>query len=237
MKKPVLVVTHERSGTHLLINIINYDCDGHFRTIGWMPNNELPFTLDKYKHTYYRDIMSNAYRQGEVCKSHHQVEFSLPYIDFILENYKIIYVKRDVKDVLFSYHKFISTSVDSTNFTSLEEWIFSKPDDVAKKFINPYFPDPHVIVEPDTYIDRWKKHLDGWMKFENDILVVSYEEILGNYNEVKPKIENWVGKKVVDDLKILNNPKYPNFKPNKGIVGEYKEVMSDDLIKKIEELI
>jgi len=237
MEKPVLVVTHERSGTHLLINIINYDYDGRFRTIGWMGENEIPFTIDKYKQRYYRDITSSAYRVGEVCKSHHQVEFSQPYIDFIFDKYKVIYVKRDVKDVLFSYYKFIKSSVDGKDFPNIDEWIFSKPDDIAKKFINPYFPDPHVIVEPDTYIDRWKKHLDGWMKFENDILVVSYEEILGNYIDVKPKIENWVGKKVVDSLSILNDPKYPNFKPDKGIVGQHKEVMSDNLIKKIEELI
>ena len=79
MPKPTLVITHERSGTHLLINCINYDQKGQFYTVGYSENKK-DFHLNGYKHTTYKDIMSNAYLPNSVSKSHHQAEFMEEYL-------------------------------------------------------------------------------------------------------------------------------------------------------------
>ena len=51
----------------------------------------------------------------------------------------------------------------------------------------------------------------------------------------KEKIENFIGRKIADSIPDLHDPNLPNFVPNKGIIGSYKEVMDDDLINRINE--
>lgn len=236
MPKPTIVITHERSGTHLLINCINFDQNGQFYTVGYT-NNKNNFNLKGYKHTTYKDIMSNAYAPTSVNKSHHQVEFMEDYLDFLFSKYKVIYVKRDVKDVLNSYYKFMPRPDQIPDFPKIEEWIFCKPDDIGRKFFKPYFPDPHIIIEPENYIHRWLLHTSGWLKHKNNMLVVNYEDMLEDYSNQKQRIENWIGKKIAPKIPDVHDKSLPNFGPVKGKIGGHKEIMSTDLINKINSYI
>jgi len=230
MNKPTLIVTHERSGTHLLINIINFNKKGQFNTIGHIPENTVPYTVENYKHQVYKDIVVYSYNQENVCKSHHQVEFVEPYIDFIFDKYKVIYLKRDIRDVLLSYYNFLTMK----NNIEFEKWIFEKPDNIGKKFLLPYSPDPHVLIEPVNYIKRWKIHIDGWLKYKDNLLILNYEDILNDFNIEKEKIENYINKKISNNLPDKNDLNFPNFRPGKGIIGEYKNWMDEDIINKIQ---
>ena len=49
--KNILVVTHERAGTHLVINLINYKNNGDFIPIGKLPYTEKEYTLENYLNT------------------------------------------------------------------------------------------------------------------------------------------------------------------------------------------
>lgn len=235
MHKPIIVITHERSGTHLLINCINFDKNGNFLTIGYTPDKE-NFNLKNYKHITYKDVMSNAYIPNSVSKSHHQVEFMDEYLNFLFSNYKVIYVKRNLCDILASYYKFIPKP-DQEDFLSIEDWVFSDPDEIARKFLQPYFPDPHIIIKPENYIHRWVMHTNGWLKHKDKMLVVDYENILTNYSLEKDKIENYICKKISDKIPNVHDKTLPNFGPVKGVIGGHKEVMSKELIDKINNLV
>lgn len=232
--KPILVVTHERSGTHLLINLINYKKNGQFKTIGFINNvHNKTLTIDDYKWQVYKDIISNSYDETLVCKSHHQVQFFENYLDFLFEKYHVIYVKRELKDVLVSYYKFLPFPKDKDFFPTFDEWVFSKPDEIGRKFLLPYNPDPHVIVEPENYIERWKIHYENWEKYRNNILMINYEDILLNFNETKNIIENYIKRKIGDKIPNIYDKNLPNFSPNKGIVGGYKDFINTETISKI----
>jgi hypothetical protein len=235
MKKPVIIITHERAGTHLVINLVNHDKFGNFHTIGYIddPKNH---TIKDYMHTTYRDIMSNAYIENSVSKSHHQVEFMNEYLDYLFSKYNVIYVKRNILDVLNSYYKFIPHP-DEKNFPKIEEWVFSKPDDIGRKFLQPYAPDPHIFTEPKNYIDRFMMHVNGWMKHKNNMLVLCYEDIINDYKNQKQIIEQYISKRIADDIPNVHDKRFPNFGPVKGIIGGYKETMSQDLINKINDYL
>jgi hypothetical protein len=233
MSKPIIVITHERSGTHLLINCINYANNGQFYTIGYTPNENL-FNLKGHFHVTHKDVMSNAYATNLVCKSHHQVDFMTSYIDFLFAKYKVIYVKRNLPDVLTSYYRFIPKP-EEKDFPNIEDWVFSKPDDIGHKYLQPYSPDPHIIIEPENYIHRWYLHTSGWLKYASKMLVVNYEDMLLDYRNQKQKIENYIGRKIADKIPDINDKSLPNFGPVKGIIGGHKELMSEELQKKIED--
>jgi hypothetical protein len=235
MPKPILVITHERSGTHLLINCINFLNKGGFCTIGYISNNQ-DFNIKAYKHATYRDIISNACESSLIYKSHHQIQFVENYLNFLFERYKVIYVKRNLPDVLTSYYKFIQRP-DQKDFPNIEEWIFSKPDSIGRKYLQPYSPDPHIIIEPENYVHRWYLHTSGWLKHANQMLVVNYEDTLLDYRNQKQKIEDYIGRKIADKIPDINDKSLPNFGPVKGIIGGHKEIMSEELQKKIEDAL
>ena len=239
--KPILVITHERSGTHLLINLINYDKKGQFYTIGYIPKvkNKI-YTIQEYKQQVYKDIMVYSYMSDIVCKSHHQVEFMENDLDFIFDKYKVIYLKREVKDVLLSYYRFLPGEDDE--FPKFEDWIFMKPKEVGEKYLltkdtHMTGPDPHILMEPENYVLRWKRHVDGWLRYKENILVINYEDILLDFNNTKNIIEEYIGKKIGHSIPDINNKELPNFNAGKGIVGSHKEYMSEDTIKRISEYL
>lgn len=230
--KNILVVTHERAGTHLVINLINYKNNGDFIPIGKLPYTEKEYTLENYLKYATRSMLYQPYNPDIVFKSHHQVQFFEKNIDKLFEYYNVIYVQRDIKDVLISYYKFLKEGLSI--FPEFKDWIFMKPCDVGYKYFEKY-PDPHIFIEPSDYIDRYTIHLDGWMKYKDKLLVVHYEDILNDFETIKEKIENFIGREIADSIPDLHDPNLPNFVPNKGIIGSYKEVMDDDLINRINE--
>lgn len=239
MKKSTLVVTHERSGTHLLINMINYKNNGNFCAIGKLPDNK-KHDLETYKDYVYKYILMNSVANKDVIsKSHHQSFFYEDFIDYLFENYNVIYLKRDIKDVLVSYYKFLNSDEEHKlikDFPKFDEWIFMNPKNVGYKYFANY-PDPHVFYEPIDYIDRWLIHVNSWVKYKDNLLMINYEDILNDYIETKNKIENFLGQKISDKIPNINDKNLPNFYPNKGIIGTYKEYMNDEIIDKIQKMM
>lgn len=234
-QKPIIVITHERSGTHLVINCINYDTYGSFYTVGYTPEKN-NFNLKSYKHITYKDVMTNAYISNSVSKSHHQIQFMEDYLDFLFNKYHIIYVKRNIYDVLCSYYKFIQNPSE-IGFPKINEWIFSKPNDIGKKFLTPYAPDPHIIIEPKNYIHRWLLHTTDWLKHKDKMLVLNYEDMLLDYPAQKYKIENYIKKRIADKIPNVHDKSLPNFGPVRGIIGAHKEIISKELIDAIDNYI
>lgn len=242
--KNILVVTHERSGTHLVINIINHSNFGNFKPIGKLPKFEKEFNLENYIKYANLSMLYEYYQPKLVFKSHHQIEFFKDNLKELFNKYYIIYVKRDIKDVLISYYKFLNgkgrdkngISIPIENFPDFKDWIFMKPCDVGYKYFEKY-PDPHVYNEPETYIDRYLNHYNGWMQYKDKLLLINYEDILQDFQKVKEDLEIFLQKKVCNNIPDINDKKLPNFAPNKGIIGSYKEYMDDVTISKIDDYI
>jgi hypothetical protein len=234
--KNILVVTHERTGTHLLINIINYENNGNFKSLGKLPSNNL-FKLSNYIDYVNLQIIYEQYQPNIVFKSHHQIDF-FEDLKLLFNNFKILYIKRDIKDTLLSYYRFLNREKLNT-FPKLENWIFMKPLDVGNNILKyNNFPDPHIIIQPDNYIHRILLHQQGWLKYKDDLLIINYEDIINNFNFIKNKIEYFLNKKInINHIPEINNNLLPNFYPNKGIIGDYKNYMNKNLINKIDNMI
>jgi len=197
----LLVVSHERSGTHLTLNSLYEDNCAN------VPTN------DKLKINNFL----SQYNDSRILKSHHPSEW---FDDWVFDEYKIIYVTRNIFDTLTSMYFYCKRHTNIFgNFSNIEEFVWATPN---------MSNDDYSYSTPKTFIDRILNHR---LSYNNKpVIEVEYETIVNNYNTFNQQMKSL--KIPVRDLKPkMGQGQYVS--PRKGIVGDYKNNMSSELIKDI----
>ncbi|MHA1230810.1 MAG: sulfotransferase domain-containing protein [Candidatus Helarchaeota archaeon] len=182
MNEHVIVISHRRSGTHLLIDLIinnfpkyneyiNLDrlipCHEKYITLKEFKSiiNKKPFVIKTHTHSNTKSFFQDCNN----CDS---------FINTLFNKSKLIYVYRDGRDVLTSLYFFFNKLPKDLSFSN-----FIRMDNE---------------FEHNTYngkmnrIEYWLYHLEGWFSSSRDILFITYNEIMNNYEEVINRIEKHI---------------------------------------------
>ena len=176
----VMVVAHERSGTHFLMNTLAA-CYGYVSQ-PWINFDHVPFAINFYSPSQVRDqlLALAAGPRTHLVKSHHQAGFFVGELPRLAEHYVLFYVCRNPVDVLLSYWRF------------MHRWPW---------FEGPKVADPLTFArsEPCGYMmryqlrqypnlmQRWAAHVEGWLEAASAlrrVLVVRYEDLDAHFAEV-----------------------------------------------------
>lgn len=143
------------------------------------------------------------------------------FVDLNLPANKIVYLLRDVRDVMTSYYFYLYG-------------FLGKDVDKAKNFSPAHFTE-HLRRETPNY----RKHLAGWLRaHKGAVLPVRYEELKGDYIAALRKIRDFLGlaerlpveevkRRYVDDFRRIDNfdrvlqGRNTDFY-RKGVVGDWK---------------
>src|SRR5436305_13872375 len=108
-RRPILVMCHERSGTHFMLNAIAlcfdyvswpwFDVDRHQLNINYFLPEELSASL----------LEVAAGRPANILKSHYEFAFFDQVLDEIASAYQLVYVYRHPADCLASYWRQLNT--------------------------------------------------------------------------------------------------------------------------------
>jgi hypothetical protein len=178
----VMVVSHERSGTHFLMNTLAA-CYGYVSQ-PWINFDHIPFAINFYSPTQVRDqllVLADGPRT-HLIKSHHQAGFLAGELPRLAAHYVFFYICRHPADVLLSYWRF------------LHRWPWLEGPKVAD-------PLTFARAEPCGYMmryqlrqhanlmQRWAAHAEGWLEAaaaQPRVLVVRYEDLDAHFEEVVP---------------------------------------------------
>jgi hypothetical protein len=175
--RPMLVVSHERSGTHFTMNAIGkafervskpwIDLDRHHININYFYPEILARTLAHLGNNRPRNIL----------KSHHEAAFFEPVIAEAAKLWDIVYVHRHPADVLASYWRLLNTLpwAEGPKMPTALELATAPP--MARILRYQYHQHP-------TMLDRWANHVQGWVDLaERTGLthVIRYEDLDGDY--------------------------------------------------------
>jgi hypothetical protein len=170
----VLVVTHERSGTHFLMNSLA-GCYGYVS----QPWIDLDAATDNLLHTHGRPgirdaLLGLAARPlANVVKSHHAAEFFEGELARLTERYVVFVVCRDPVPTLLSFWRFM----------------FRLPGDGGPKTADPLTfaaarPSGRVlryqVQEHPDMMRRWAGHVESWLAAARQnprIVVLRYEDL------------------------------------------------------------
>lgn len=172
----VIVVSHERSGTHFLMNALAaaYGYPRDFL------NFDVPeLTIDYRNPGEVLRVLGavGARPQTAVVKSHHAVEFFAPVLDRILERTPILYIHRDPVDVMVSFWRYARQwmPAESARAVTAGNFATAPPRLTVLRY---------QMRESATMLDRWAAHVDGWTAAAATrprIAVVRYRDLDENY--------------------------------------------------------
>lgn len=201
--KNILVVGHERSGHHFLMNTIMLNWN-RYDSENW---HDFPIR----HNTIFEFIKNVPLNRDKIYKTHHQWYNFQDCFDELLEKFHVFYVIRDGRDVMVSayYHFKFQNMFYEIGKKTFSEFIRLDPKDMKIRL--------YSMIEPENMVLRWVEHVNSWI--DKGIEVIKFEDMKNNWNDVVVKVEQLLGK---SDTKI--KPTLDNIcvNPRKGIVGDWK---------------
>lgn len=173
----VMVVSHERSGTHFLMNSIARGFGYASRPWIDLDHHHLPLNFHSPTSIAAALEMLAAERIASVVKSHHVVDFFDGVLDRVLDRFVIFYIHRDPVDVMLSFWRFIHRW----------QWHEGPKCDDPVAFAAAQ-PEGHLMRyqthQCRNMLDRWGKHVMGWHEaahYRPRLRLVPYAGLRDNY--------------------------------------------------------
>jgi Sulfotransferase domain len=191
---PVMVCSHERSGTHFLINSIAdnslYSNEPFLRFDQVPLGSFLNFHDAREVRAFFERLAK--YSCASVIKNHFAAGF---FIDkkgrFILEGLcKTIYIVRNPIDVMLSYHRFIDyfSWHEGPKKKHTFDFLSTAPEGQMLRYQN---------SQIDTILERWKSHVLGWLKLteenSSNVLLVKYRDLDESHADTTRKVLSFLG--------------------------------------------
>jgi Sulfotransferase domain len=164
----VLVVSHERSGTHFLMNTLALN-------FGYVPHTDLDERPGFNPRSTPRllEFLLSGWPPRTVLKSHHAAEL-LPALPMLAEVFAVFYVVRDPRDALLSFWRFVAASPPGTGPLTATpgEFLRAAPAGRLLRYQR------HAAA---SMVDRWRLHVEGWnaaaARFPGRLTVVRYADL------------------------------------------------------------
>lgn len=176
---PVMVVSHERSGTHFLMNTLA-------ACFGYVGKPWLNFDRDQFNINYHHPgtlqnvlLKLGALRAANVVKSHHEYEFFSEISESIEGAFQIFYIYRDPGDVMASFWRFLNTWnwAEGPKVDSAIDLATAAPMGQLMRY---------QYGQHDTMLDRWANHVSRWndaaARYDH-IHAVKYEDLAHRFEE------------------------------------------------------
>ncbi|HTU17698.1 MAG TPA: sulfotransferase domain-containing protein [Gemmataceae bacterium] len=185
----VMVVSHERSGTHFLMNTLAA-CYGYISR-PWIDFDRPPLAINFYSPRQVREqlLALAAGTRRQVVKSHHQAGFFAGELSRLAEQYVIFYICRNPVNVLLSYWRFLHRWPWFEGPKVADPLTFARAEPCGQMM-------RYQLCQHANLMQRWAAHVEGWLEAAAAVprvLVVRYEDLDAHFAEVVPGFAGVLG--------------------------------------------
>ena len=172
-RRPIMVVSHERSGTHFMMNTMAACFD-------YVSNPRVDIDTHQFNINYYHPLDLKALilriaelRAANTLKSHHEFEFFSKIITTFEGLIDIVYIYRNPADVMASFWRFLHTWdwVEGPKVGTVLDFATTSPMGQLMRY---------QFRQYDTMLDRWANHVEHWVEAPlqaTNVHVVRYEDL------------------------------------------------------------
>lgn len=174
-RTPFYVISHERSGTHLALNLCYRNlyvrqAFSDFKVF----HRDQPDSASASRHwSICSSSFRNATTKGGLIKCHcdHVV------FDRFLPKAPVVYVLRDPRDTLLSFHRFLNSDEFHANNPGLTHLRCASLSDFLRRPLDPFLRYGFSVDGgAKDVVDRWARHARGWMHAPR-VLIVRFEHL------------------------------------------------------------
>ena len=188
MLNHVIIVSHPRSGTHLLIDTILNDFQmfkkPYLNLDRLTTRHERSIPLDMFiKHLNAGSRVIKTHCSGDMANYFENDQKKVQFVKRLMNSSKIIYVIRDGRDVLTSLLYFMQQCDSIYTKISFRDFLHKN---------NTYDVYPgQMVLNP---IEYWKYHVQNWIN-NPDVLIIKFEDLRAGYKNSLVKIAEFIDKK------------------------------------------
>lgn len=179
MKKKIIINSHERAGTHFLMNSIanNFGYLSH----PWIDLDNLPFLpyVPSNMLMMLKMVADNEKTKNGIVKSHYNGHFFTDKVlEELSERYHIFYIHRNVEDTLKSCMKHFNDIKEKqgwnggTQCKTYEEFVKAEPWGAMLRY---------QYQQYSTMIARLEDHHKSWLNREH-VIYIDFKELDENFN-------------------------------------------------------
>lgn len=197
-QKKALVISHERSGTHFLMNTLALN----FKYVSY-PWINLDFELGLNFHS--TNALSSYFRQMHdkpilnIVKSHHQAGFVNDFIDYLTDQFNVFYIYRDPRDVMVSFWQLISGFPwdEGPKTSTVSEFMRAAPRGGMLRYQK---------TQSATVLHRWQEHVEGWADIAETnagrkIIMLPFERLNLDFDETVKYIGTQIGHQIITPVR------------------------------------
>ena len=222
LKKKIIVISHERSGTHFLMNSIAYN--SNYSVHPFIPcggSTGINF-FNKGGIKEFFSIFKNL-KISNIYKSHHHFNFFKKNLNELKNDYFFLYIYRDPRDVFYSFWNFLKIYPNTGPLTNnFSEFLTKKPQGNMLQFQTKHY---------ENILMRWEDHIKSWVlntdkEIKENIKFIKYEDLNKNYDVTLKEIFNNLEIKILSNIKP--NPTQDVLAPGRGKIGTYKFFLNNE---------
>lgn len=212
----ILVISHERSGTHFLMNSIALNFDYASEWVDMDVTKGLDFRDSGRAKKWFSRFDGQHIRN--IFKSHHDQRLYAPLIPDLLEEFHIFYVVREGRDVMTSFWRYLNTLRPGwgPQAPSVGEFMRISPSGGLLQY--QYRPNA-------TMLERWVGNVEHWVSNPDGIHIISYQDLYLQFEDTIQRIAGILGKEAGEIRRPGLNA--PGSVPWKGGIGNWRNFFSD----------
>jgi Sulfotransferase domain len=181
---PIMVVSHERSGTHFTMNALAECFD--YVSNPWIDIDRHRFNINYFHAPSLKNLLLHvaAARSANLIKSHHEFEFFKRFAAATEGVLNIVYVYRHPADVMLSFWRFLHTWdwAEGPTVDTVLGFATAAPMGQLMRYQFRQYP---------TMLDRWANHVEHWVdaaRRANNIHIVRYEDLAERYDDTVKRL-------------------------------------------------
>ena len=217
MKKKVLVISHERSGTHFLINTIAQSFDYQPEQID-LDNSQ---NIDWKNTAMVKQWMwqFHAGYTSRIFKSHHSYPFLAPLFPWLHDEFHIFYITRDGRDVMTSFWVYLNRLAPGwgPRTATVGEFMRSKPTGGITQY--------QYDRDSGSMLERWTDHIQSWQTPASRVNHISYEDLHTRFDVTLKRISDVLGQPA--NSSVRPELSAPSSLPWKGAIGTWREYFTE----------
>lgn len=189
-RRKIAVFSHERSGTHFLMNTIAQNF-GYVSDPWWNLDFEEGLCLHApgFVLGYFEAARDRPVQN--ILKAHHAAGFFTEIIEPMAEMFDIFYIYRDPRQVMPSYWRLIRDFPwdEGPRTPTVQAFVEARPRGNMLRYQK---------ESADDVLDRWQRHVDGWTALAHTsgrVLTLDFGALDRRFDETVARIARHLGRK------------------------------------------